>query len=270
MKKIVFAFVCLISAAFFTSCGKPVENPEPSITFKTGENYLFQGQTVDLDRVYYFGFIATSNAQTKKELASVRYVVRASGDNHTKIMIDTTFTVSGSEWEMNDTLAFPMVRELVGQGTITVTVTDVDKKKRELDLFLNINKPSMLLSSKEFEWFRLGDSITGLKEFGLVWESNQKDTYAQIKPLEGVTMHKFNDMAWDDAVTEFDKASLFAYASTEIYEYVSVSSTSGGSYKDVIGTKMPDGTLHLIIVRECVIGEFQPQGYPITIMGEYK
>ena len=64
MKKLALALMCLVSVAFFASCNKPVANPEPSIAAKTGENYVYDGQTVDLGQNYTLGFVAASNSQT--------------------------------------------------------------------------------------------------------------------------------------------------------------------------------------------------------------
>ena len=69
MKKLALALMCLVSVAFFASCTQPVENPEPSIAVVTGENYIYDGQTIDLGVNYNLGFRVASNSQTMKELA---------------------------------------------------------------------------------------------------------------------------------------------------------------------------------------------------------
>ena len=76
MKKLALALVCLVSVAFFASCNEPVANPEPSIAVMTGENYIFDGQTIDLYKDYNLGFRVASNSQTQKELASFSLVTK--------------------------------------------------------------------------------------------------------------------------------------------------------------------------------------------------
>lgn len=271
MKKLALAFLCLVSAAFFTSCVDPVENPEPSIAIKTGENYIFEGQTIDLYKEYCVGFRAASNAQTQKELSSARYTFKVADlAGVVTTLKDTTYTISGNEWEMIDTLFLELERDLIGKGTFSLTVTDVDRNSKSVELSCNINLPATPLISRTFEWYRLGNTQTGLQEYGLKWESNQKATHAQIKPLDGVKLYQFKESDWQATTDNIQKAALFADGGTEITVYNNVSTSAGGTYNDVIGTKMADGTLHLINVTGCVIGEFQPQGYPITIKGTSK
>ena len=76
MKKLALALVCFVSVAFFASCTEPVANPEPSIAVMTGDNYIYDGQTIDLYQEYNLGFRVASNSQTLKELASFSLVTK--------------------------------------------------------------------------------------------------------------------------------------------------------------------------------------------------
>ena len=52
MKKLALALVCLVSVAFFASCDPEITNPEPTIAVITGENYVYDGQTIDVNTDY--------------------------------------------------------------------------------------------------------------------------------------------------------------------------------------------------------------------------
>ena len=78
MKKLALALMCLVSVAFFASCDKdpiiPIDpvitHPEPSIVIIAEEGYLYDGQVIEANQVYPYGFRAASNDSTKKELRS--------------------------------------------------------------------------------------------------------------------------------------------------------------------------------------------------------
>jgi hypothetical protein len=160
--------------------------------------------------------------------------------------------------------------EIVGKSIIKAIVTDEANETATATITLSINKPAYPLVAHTFEWYRLGDTQTGLEEFGLYWERNIKDTHAQIKPLTGVTLYTFNSSVWDATTTDVEKAALFSDGATEISVYNNVSTTAGDTYNDVIGTKMANGEMHLIHVTKCVIDAYQSAGYPIHITGEAK
>ena len=83
MKKLALALVCFASVAFFASCTKTVEHPEPSIAVKTGELFITgsvdQPTVIDLDDEsaisYKYGFHVESNAETKKALKEMVIVM---------------------------------------------------------------------------------------------------------------------------------------------------------------------------------------------------
>ena len=94
--------------------------------------------------------------------------------------------------------------------------------------------------------------------------------FEDVIPLDGVTLYSFNSTDWDATTTDVEKAALFADGAEEIIVYNKVSTSNEATYNDVIGTKMSDGTLHLIHVTRCVIDAYQSAGYPIHITGEAK
>ncbi len=261
MKKLALALVCLVSVAFFASC---TPEGDPTIQVLIEEGYVQSGDVVDVNTDFNFGFVMASSAQTGKELASL--IIKIDDED------PDTLTITGTEYTYQGTLRYEFTRDdIVGESTITAIVTDAAGKTASTSITLSINNPAQALDPVDFEWYRLGNTQTGLEEYGLFWERNIKDeTHAQIKPLDGVTLYSFSADKWEATTTDVEKAALFADGAITMTVYNNVSTSAGGSYNDVIGTKMADGTLHLINVTKCVIGAYQSQGYPITISGQAK
>ena len=274
MKKLALALACLVSVAFFASCTKPVENPEPAIAIMTGDNYVFDGQTINLDEDYLFGVRAASNSETMKELATFTLNTKILDmENNEVSNEDTTYTISGSEYVYEETLRYTLSAkdELVGKVAITATVTDVDNKTNSLTVILTLNQTQEPLAVTDFDWYRLANvEQSGLEEFGLYWYQNAKSPFAQIKPLEGVVLYKFESSVWENVIYEDQKVAAFSDGATTASMYNNVDVNQNGLYDDVIGTRMPDGTLHLLHVTSCVIGAQQTAGRPIHIYGQAK
>lgn len=273
MKKLALALVCLVSVAFFASCEKPVENPEPSIAVVTGDNYVYDGQTIDLLQEYHIGFRVASNSQTQKELSSFRLETRIYNgmEETTPTVDDTTYTISGTEYVYDDVLYFQLRDELVGKVEFTATVTDVDGKLNSTTLTVNLNQTEEPLTAVDFEWYRLGGTQTGLVDFGLVWEQNAKSPYAQIKPMDGVILYKFESNVWDEVTYESQKIAKFSDGAVTASVYNNVDVNASGLYDDVIGTRTTDGKYHLIHVTSSRILAYQaPYGTPCYIYGQAK
>lgn len=126
------------------------------------------------------------------------------------------------------------------------------------------------LAVTDFEWYRQGTTQTGLDYYGLYWEKNTKYVHAHIKPLDGVTLYSFDSSAWNTTITDDDKVILFSNSTNTIEVYNNVCVDYFNSfYDDVIGTKMADGTLHLIHVTSCTSSS-SPGGVICTIHGQSK
>ncbi len=276
MKKLALALVCFASVAFFASCTKPVENPEPSIAVKTGENYVYDGQTVDIGQNYTLGFRAASNSQTMKELATFKLNVKFTtlDDTETK-SYDSIINVSGTEYTFEQVLNFGLTnneesRELVAKAIFTATITDVDGKMNSTTINLNINQPAVALEPKDFSWVRQGSSdATGLAEYGLEWTGNGKEVFAIIKPVAGAEMYMILPEDWAAVKTDVDKAAFF---SDGVYSVISdfqgVSAWNSNDYNFVIGTRY-NGEYHMIHITH---GEVlsATSGTTITITGQSK
>lgn len=282
MKKLALALVCFVSVAFFASCTKPVENPEPSIAVRTGENYVYDGQTVDLGQNYTLGFRAASNSQTMKELATFKLNVKFTtlDDTETK-SYDSIINVSGTEYTFEQVLNFGLTnteesRELVAKAVFTATITDVDGKMNSTTINLNINQPAVDLEPKDFSWLRKGsEDGTGLAEYGLEWKSNGKEVFAKITPVAGAEMYLILPEDWAAVKTDVDKAAFFSDGVySVISDFTGVSAWNSNDYNFVIGT-LYNGQYHMIHITH---GEVQSitnaQGQyvrtDITITGQSK
>lgn len=267
MKKLALALVCLVSVAFFASCTPEVQNPEPSIAVFVGsEGYLYDGAIVDVNVDYPFAFRAASNAQTQKDLATFKIYI------DDELQLDSI--ISGKEFEFTGTFAYEFRDNIIDETSIKAVVTDVAGKMNTATINLQVNQPEEALAVTDFEWFRHGSNNQhGLEEYGLIWEQNAKETHAQIKPIpnSGVILYKFEDSSvWDRVVFPSQKEAVFSDGAVTAAVYNNVSTSQNGQYDDVIGTRMPDGTFHLIRVEMCRIGTYTDQGYPITIYGKSK
>ena len=264
MKKLALALVCLVSVAFFASCTPEVENPEPSIAvFAGGHDYLFDGKVIDVNVEYPFAFKAASNAETQKDLATFKIYI------DDEIQVDSVIT--GKDFEFNGIFSYTFRENIIDETTIKAVVTDVAGKMNTATITLQVNQPEEPLAEVDFEWYRLGNEQSGLDEFGLYWYQNAKSPFAQIKPKDGVILYKFESNVWDEVVYESQKAAKFSDGATTASMYNSVDvNLANGTHDDVIGTRMPDGTLHLIHVTSHRVGAQQSAGRPCYINGQAK
>lgn len=263
MKKLALALVCLVSVAFFASCTPEVQNPEPSIAVFVGsEGYLYDGAIVNVNVEYPFAFRAASNAETQKDLATFKIYI------DDELQLDSV--ISGKEFQFSGTFSYEFRDNIIDETSIKAVVTDVAGKMNTATINLKINQPENPLVENDFDWFRQGNTQTGLEEYGLYWERNVKSPYAQIKPMDGVVLYKFEPTVWEEVVYETQKAAKFADGAVTISVYGNVDVNQNGTYEDVIGTRMPDGTLHLLLVEMCRIGSYEPAGTPIHIYGKAK
>ena len=265
MKKLALALVCVASLAFFASCQK---QGQPTITILEGEEYVIDGQTVDLGTEYTFGFTMASNAETGKALASLKVTI----DSVEWANVDLT---GMTEYTYTDVVTYTPQRDsIIGISHITAVVTDVAGETNYATITLNINEPAQPLVSRAFQWYRLGSTITGLDEFGLQWKGNYpKDTYAKLIPQDGVKLFIFESANWENVTTDVEKAALFSNALETMEtadEYWNVNVTQQDmDYDDVIGTVKADGTCYLIHVTHSH-SVLLNSGTETTITGETK
>jgi len=263
MKKLALALVCLVSVAFFASCDPKVENPEPSIAGINEEGYITDGQVIEAETPYMFGFRAASNAETQKDLA--KFVISINGTTYCDSVI------SGKEFVYRDEIAFYPnndEREIIGSAEIVATVTDAAGNTKSASIKIDVNKEDTL-EAFDFSWNRHGGQDgTGLDVFGLKWDKNLKDdVYAVIEPLEGAVLYEFDPSVWETTTTELELANLFS-EQLPILKFNKVSAyTTHHDYDFVIGTSY-EGVNYLIHITEGIVSSFK--GTDITINGQYK
>lgn len=278
MKKLALALVCLVSVAFFASCTKPVDNPEPSIAVMTGENYVYDGQTIDLNSEYNFGIRVASNSQTMKELATFTLSGKIFGMDDVEVYAeDTTFAISGTEYVYQEVLSYTMgSKELVGKVAITATVADVDGKTNSVTVNLTVNQPALELVVEDINWVKTGHNAQDLSEYGLFWkETNYKSPFTHITPADGCTLYLVEDaeQVFASIVTDFDLANKYAElteTSRPINDYGKIDCNASANYTDLLITKDADDILHAIYITRAEITTPSGLGTRITITGKAK
>ena len=263
MKKLALALVCLISVAFFASC---TPEGQPTISVIPGEEYVHDGDTINVNEDFNIGFKMSSSLETSSELASLTLVI----DDETY----ETVSLEGTEYTYERTLALNSEDE---ELVITATVTDVLGQSASVTMTLFVNgipdtPQTEELVAEGFEWNRHGGAAaTGnLAELGLAWNTNAKDeVFAVITPVEGADLYEIPAEKWAEVTTNAEKAALFGEGgvATPVRNYTGVSAFASGTYNDVIAT-LYNGEYHLIHITEGIVSTFK--GTDVTIRGEFK
>lgn len=252
MKKLALALVCFASVAFFASCQQEITNPEPAISVITDEGFVKNGDVVDVEQPFVYGFQMASNSQTKKELKQLSvatYFINLEGVE--ELQEEEIVSLAGkTEYRYVDTVYYEVTtREVMGSIKTVATVTDVDGKINTATLTLNLNEPAEPLEEADFTWFRQGtNDAIGLDEFGLEWTGNGKEAFAIIKPVEGATLYGFGvgSDVWNEVTTDVEKVAAFTEGLHSVMdEFRGVSAWSDKDYDFVIGT-LYEGEYHLI------------------------
>lgn len=270
MKKLAMALACLVSVAFFASCTQ--ETPNPTISVATQEGFIQNNDVVDVPSTCVFGFNVAAELNGK-DLTKL-YVTVSDGDTTmTWADLDLTALAATRSYAYVDTLE--LRRDIIGHVNINAVVTDAAGKTATASIAIDVNEPAQPLVSRTFTWYRLGNTITGLDEYGLNWRGNYpRDTYAKLEPKDGVKLYIFNSEDWTNTTTDLEKATLFNKAietMTPAENYFNVNVTQANmTYDDVIGTVLADGTCHLIHVTTSKATSLGTQGTEITITGEAK
>ena len=272
MKKLALALVCFASVAFFASCTKPVDNPEPSISVITDEGFVKSGDVIDINQVFVYGFQMASNSETKKELKQLAIsttFIDLEG-NETTPEEEIISLAGKTEYRFVDTVYYEVTRDVMGTIKTVATITDVDGKINTATLTLSLNEPAEPLETKDFTWFRHGGNDgEGLEEFGLEWEGNGKEVFAIIKPVDGATLYGFSPDTWDEVTTDVEKVAAFTEGlHTTMSDFRGVSAWYTKDYDFVIGT-LYNGEYHLIHITRGVV-DSSAAGTDITITGQSK
>lgn len=274
MKKLALALVCFASVAFFASCQKEITNPEPAISVITDEGFVKNGDVVDVEQPFVYGFQMASNSQTKKELKQLTlttYFVDLEGTE--ELQQEEIIPLTGkTEYRFVDTVYYEVTtREVMGSIKTVATVTDVDGKINTATLNLSLNEPAEPLEEADFTWFRHGSNpAEGLEEFGLEWTGNGKEVFAILKPVEGATLYGFGSDVWNEVTTDVEKVAAFTEGlHTVMEDFRGVSAWNTKDYDYVIGT-LYEGEYHLIHITHGQVDNNGSAGTDITITGKAK
>ena len=267
MKKLALALVCLLGVAFLTSCDPKnvVENPEPSITFMTGDTYIQDGDVLDYYGVYQFGVRAASNPETLEDLARLIISYNSEDVEEPIALIDTL--ISGKEFSFEDYIYFADEKTIIASFELIAEVIDVAGEKKSISMKCDVDWDDTL-EATPFEWRRDdGGAGTGLEKFGLKWTTNVNDkSHAVIEPLEDATLMVFDPDDWKNVNTVTEKVNLFTEHSIAITQYESISTSASSDYDLVIGTIYNEET-YLIHITHC---DVYKRGWHFVITGEAK
>ena len=284
MKKLALALVCMFSVAFFASCTKTIENPEPSITVMKGDYYItgtaenptiidFNDENADN---YKYGFHVEPNAETKKALSSLivtwEWVDEDGGIDSFCDTIDLTgeATYDFIDYVFEQDKAIFTILDM----TVTAVVIDVDNQRNTATLAYKIQLEETPLISHTIEWVRRGQTVLSADEmaqYGLQWTGTYKAPFATIKPLDGAQLYVCDGADFDDIIYESDKNVYFtnlAAESTPVEYYRNIDANEDSDYNDMLAVIYGD-EYYLIHITYADI-ETGAYGTQITITGAAK
>ena len=290
MKKLALALVCLVSVAFFASCQKTVEHPEPTIAVMTGENFITG--TVDNPTIInandenalslQYGFHMESNAETQKELKNmvltIDVITYGEDGQENDVYYDTIDLTGKTSYDFSEYLFEERETITLMEGTIKAVVTDVDDKASAATIAFEIQMDyvPVPLISYSIEWVRRGANLIGSTEqematLGLKWENTYKAPFATIKPLDNATMYVCNGDDFDGIEYVDDKYTYFsnlAENATPVEYYRNIDANQDSNYNDMLAVVYGD-QYYLVHITHADI-ETGSYGTQITITGEVK
>lgn len=283
MKKLALALVCFASVAFFASC-QP-ENPEPTIAVMSGENYVtgtVENPTIidinDPDAINLkYGFHVESNAQTKKELASLKLSVEEIySEEEGTFTYDTTIDLTGmTSYDFSDFLFDQEERNIIAEATIKAVVTDVNNQTNTATIAMKLDQTAVELVEEDITWVKTGHEVQDLSDYGLIWKPlNFKSPFTHIVPAEGCTLFlvENGDEDYANIVTDVDLASYYTNlteTSRPIEDYNKIDCNNSANYHDLLIVMDANDELHAININRAEITT-PSAGTRITITGKAK
>ncbi|MCF0206167.1 MAG: hypothetical protein HUK15_01955 [Bacteroidales bacterium] len=264
MKNLKIAMILVAAVALFCSCGDDLTNaPKVTMTDAEGNTEM----VFDLGTASSVNVNFTANVDAAKGINSLT-ITRTMFNAAEEVMGDVVnyemdHEVAGSLAEtfaMEETLA---AADVNGVAKVVYEVVVVDAKDAQASAAYTVNVKAAEYTEATFEWSRLGNTRTGLDEFGLQWTSNAKVVEAVIKPVEGAKLYILS--AEDYAATSLEQITLPAEAT----QYKSVSCEASKDYNDVIAT-VYNGKTYVMNVLRGEVATVSGQGTKVTITGNYK
>ena len=265
-----------------------IEHPEPLIAILVGENFItgtIENPTIidynDENAINLkYGFHVESNAETMKELASLRItmdlITYDNGAYHDTFenIIDLTGMTS---YDFSDYLFEQRKSNTLMDGTITAVVTDVANQADTAVIAFTIIMDEEPLISRTIEWIRKGIILIGNTEeematLGLEWIGSYKEVFATIKPLnDDVVMYLCDGDDYYDIDTMNDKYAYFvnlAETSVPIEKYRNITIQNSADYNDMLA--VINGEEYFLIRINHADIETGSYGTQVTITGETK
>ena len=294
MKKLALALVCLVSVAFFASCTKTIEHPEPAIAIMTGDNFITGtvGDPTIIDANdenainLMYGFHVESNSETQKELKSLLLTIDVITYDPEEGQVNDTYydtidLAGKTTFDFSDYLFQQEDREIITlmEGTIKAVVTDVDNQTNTATIAFEIQMDyvPVPLIGNTIEWVRKGANLQGNTEaemaaMGLKWTGSYKEVFATIEPLnDNVMFYLCDGEDFDDILYVGDKNEYFANlaeTATPIAKYRNITTNNSADYNDMLAVVYGDEQFLIRINRaEIETGSY---GTQITIKGEAK
>ena len=285
MKKLALALLCLVSVAFFASCEKTVEHPEPGIAILTGDNFITG--TVDQPTVIdyndenainlKYGFHVESNAETQKELASLIVTWELTDEDGVSIYADTIDLTGKTSYDYSDYLFDQRDIITLMDGTIKAVVTDADNQTNTATIAFTIEMEEEALPIELIEWVRKGANLQGNTEdemaaLGLKWTGSYKEVFATIEPLnDDVMLYLCDGDDFEDIEFMSDKYAYFnklAETATPIENYRKITTNNSADYNDMLAVVYGEDLILIRINRAEI--ETGTYGTQITIKGAVK
>lgn len=237
----------------------------PTISVYQGNGYIKDGDILDLDIEYQFGFEVSSD----KELAFLSVEI----DGYDWANVDLQGLTS---YTFKDVITYSAAKdEIIGESTINAVVTDVDGLMSSASINVLINQPAHQLEAIDFKWVRQGPNSLNeaeMAEYGLYWAGNYKDVFATIKPLDGAVLFVCDGDDYDYITTDIEKADYFVSlmeSSSPVESYRNISINSSENYNDMLAVVDSNGRLHLIHVTRAEVVNANMVTC-VTIKGEAK
>ncbi|MGB0176614.1 MAG: hypothetical protein ACPF9D_05570 [Owenweeksia sp.] len=254
MKKLkLFALGLLSSGLLLTSCQKDEDEDigpilsvttetsagttsEAAITVEPGASlrFLWEARRGDADLQDFELYIdGVSSVLQTEEGEDLPYKNIAAADN--SIYKDgVNFTAASAPGTREYRFVVTDEKGLSASQTITVTTAP---------------GTTPLTASQPFTWTRVGGTpAVGLDQFGLKWESNT-GTSAIVTKDAASKMVNLGSAAWTgiSTVEELDAA---INNSSELAQYTNVSVQADGTYDDVLGVKLSNGTVFMLHITD--------------------
>jgi hypothetical protein len=261
--------MALAIVPFFASCestddpvsmgGATITLPEAAITAVEGALSADIAVTVVAD-----------NADAVIESISVKAFV-ADAEEGTAIAAKSDFTLADGVYTLtitSETIGDDIIDNLE-KIEVTAVVVDGDTSSKSISIE-STAREFLAIVEGGFEWKRNGTNITGLADFGLIWDRNTAEN-AIIKANTATKLYELSIEDWNSIQTVGQLVASLTPAK-EVDEYKGISVTAANkTYEDAVLAVNKDGLgeYYIIQIKNSTITG--PSGnYTFTVTGDFK